>query len=247
MKGVWKDSEVKALFGEVEKCVKGGESLRKAFALHAKKYSRAEGSVRNYYYKEVSRFEKDKGRAKRLCINLENHEKAKFEYFSQEEESEFYNKIKAMVADGMSVRKACLTLAEGNGEKMLRYQNKYRALCKKNEKPMPNNIIRFSKKSNSITDVEIQALFAGLVRLVKRSAQEEAESRVKEREERANRELRRVIATLGERERELDELKNAFMGLKRENEKLMQGVRRNACLKAKVLKETSSKIENKNA
>ena len=152
-----------------------------------------------------------------------------------------------MVSSGMSVRKACLTLANDDGAKMLRYQNKFRALSRKKVEAKPDNIIRFTKRQTSITDAEIQALFAGLVRLVKRSAQEEADARAKEREERANGELRKMIVLLGEREREIERVKEDFASIKKENEKLLQGVRRQSCLKAIVLNEKYKLSKKDNA
>lgn len=236
MKGIWKDSEVKALFCEVESSVEKGESLKNAFSRHADRYKRASGSVRNYYYHEIDRLKGDEKRAERLKIDLKRHNKSSIEYFSKEEESSFFEKIKGMTERGMSVRKACLSLAEGDSGKLLRFQNKYRAICRKKVGEVPDNIIPFTKKNSLITDGEIQALFAGLVRLVKRSAQEEAEARAKEREERANRELRKMIALLGEKDREIENIKSQFLSLKKERENLLQGQRENACLMAEVLK-----------
>lgn len=247
MKGIWKDSEVKALFGEVEKSVTRGKSLKNAFDAHAKRYKRASGSVRNYYYGEIERLKNDSERLERLNIDLSRHAKTSREYFSKEEENKFYQKVKCMVSSGMSVRKACLTLANDDGAKMLRYQNKFRALSRKKVEAKPDNIIRFTKRQTSITDAEIQALFAGLVRLVKRSAQEEADARAKEREERANGELRKMIVLLGEREREIERVKEDFASIKKENEKLLQGVRRQSCLKARVLNEKYKLSKKDNA
>lgn len=237
MKGYWGNDEVKALFREVEKCLARGENLKKAIENHAKKYSRACGSVRNYYYGEISRLKGDETRLKKLGIDLSKHSKNSFEYFSKEEEDEFYSKIKDMVAKGMSVRKACFNLANGDGRKMLRYQNKYRTLCKNICDKKPDNIIQFKKRSNSITDSEIQALFAGLVRLVKRSAQEDAEAKIRERSEQLNSQLRKTMALLGEREHELEKLKGEILIVKKENEKLLQGKRRQACLKVRIFQE----------
>lgn len=240
MKGLWKDSEVKALFCEVKSCLSCGGSLKEAFSRHAQKYRRAEGSVRNYYYRELARLECDKDRANKLDINLQGHKKNNIVYFSKEGEREFFDKIQSMTREGLSVRRACLTLANGDSRQMLRYQNKYRALCKKRENEegeLPNNVIRFCKKQPSITEGEIQALFAGIVRLVRRSCYEDVEQKLKEREEIANKKLRQMIALLGERERELERVKRDFCEVKKENEKLLQGARRNTCLKARVLKE----------
>lgn len=242
MKGIWKDSEVKSLFCEVEKSINNGESLKSAFSRHAYKYSRANGSVRNYYYHELDRLKNDNLRAQRLDIDLSKHEKLEFEYFSKEEEKEFLEKVENMTMNGMSVRGACLSLANGDVGKMLRYQNKYRSVKKKGK--MPDNIIPFTKKSSSITDGEIQALFAGLVRLVKKSAQEEVEYKTKLKEEMANRELRKMMALLGDREKELDKLKEEFISLKKENARLTERFRMNACLKAKIFKREQNVNKN---
>lgn len=243
MNGIWKNQEVKSLFTTVEECIKSGKSLKNAFQKHAQKFKRAEGSVRNYYYHEIDKLKNDEKRTTALGIDLTKHQKAEIQYFSKEEENAFYEKLQDFIKKGMSVRKACLTLAQGDGAKMLRYQNKYRALCKEREKK-PDNIIRFTKRTNTISENELQALFAGLVRLVKRSAVEDAEAKVKEREERANRELRKMIAIIGEKDRQLEEIKAEILIAKKENEKLLQGLRRNSCLKAQILTEKSQKRNN---
>lgn len=236
MNGFWKDEEVKSLFKIAGECGKSGKSLKEAFSSHAKLFKRSAGSVRNYYYKELASLEGNVKRRNRLGIDLKEHERNKIEHFSNDETKKCLEKINDLVRKGSSVRSACLTLAGGDKVKMLRLQNKYRTEMHKEKDKTPDNVIQFVKKSSTISDGELQALFAGLVRLVKRNALEEAEDKIREKQERANREFRKVLALLCEKEKELEKVKEDFSKIKHENDKLVLGERRNRCLKAEVMK-----------
>ena len=192
-KGIWKNQEVKELFLEVENVKANNKPLKDAFINHAKKYNRKPNSVRNYYYHEIDNLSKDSKRLEKLKIDLSKHEKSSIIYFSKEEENDLMKKIDDMVSGGMSVRKACYTLSKGDVGQMLRYQNKYRNFLSKTNSANENNldgekIIKFTKKRTTLTDNEIQSLFMGLVRLVKRNAIEEISDKVKVDFENANQE-----------------------------------------------------------
>lgn len=241
--GIWDNKEVKDLFTSIEKIKKEGQPLRKAFMEHARKYSRQPNSVRNYYYHEIDNLEQDNDRMKELGIDLKNHKKNSIQYFTKDEEENLMEKIDKLVESGCSIRKACLTLSDGDVNQMLRFQNKYRNY-KAKEKPIKkDNIIKFSKKKEKISEAELQALFMGLVRLVKRSATEEINEQVKSTMERASQELRKTIVALNNKEREYRELKDAFIKIKEENSKLVKDMFKLKCDKAGKLHQKFEQID----
>lgn len=243
--GLWSNEEVKDLFMSVEKTKDNGLPLKSAFMEHAKKYSRQPNSVRNYYYHEIDNLDSDKARLNKLGIDLSKHKKSSIQYFSKDEEESLMQKIEGLVESGYSVRKACMTLSNGDINQMLRFQNKYRNY-KAKEKPIEkDNIIKFAKKKEGISESEIQALFMGLVRLVKRSAQEEATSQTKTLIERANIELRKTIVSLNNKEKEYRELKEQYLKVKEENSRLVKDVFKLKCDKASKLKTQFENIANK--
>ena len=233
MKGVWKDEEVKALFDAVKQVKQQSKPIKEAFSEHAAKFSRQPNSVRNYYYNEVENLKKDKERLKRLDIDLHEHEKVERKHFSQQEKLEVIEKIKSMVQGGCSVRKACLELSGGDVATMLRYQNKYRSL----QEQKPNNVLKFRGRPSSITDSDLQGLFMGLVRLVKKNAAEKMKKQMeKEREE-----SRVLLAKLGQKERELNFLKEDAARLKSENLSLKRKLMMQNCVIAQKI--TSKKAK----
>ncbi len=241
MKGIWNNNEVKDLFSEVEDCKEKNKSLKLAFIAHAQKYGRKPNSVRNYYYHEVDNLKLDGGRLKALGINLQNHSKNSIAYFSKDEEGVLMKKVEDMVKRGMSVRKACLTLSNGDVNLMLRFQNKYRNyLAKSKPKPkntLPDNVIAFRKTAKTLTDGEVQSLFMGLVRLVKRNALEESEMAYQNKLNKANELLRKAIVSLKDKERDENKLKEEITKLKTENLRLTNLNLQLKCSKATALRE----------
>lgn len=296
MKGLWEEEEVKTLLNEVKGCCKKGLSLKDAFYLHAQKFGRKPNSVRNYYYHEISLLEKDFMRAEKVGFDKENHKISEIKFFSQEQESELIKKIDSLVEEGFSVRRACLTLANNDASKMLRYQNKYRnfkskqnfensktksenvkqtqnetniktqtkqeetqnqpnklnlkeeinfenlieksnvqkinqnkndvkkeqqdlSLYSQNENSCPqkqDNIVQFVKNP-PLTDSDIQSLFMGLVRLVKRNALQKTKEEMGQTLLQANRQLRQSIVLLAGKEKKLKNLEKEFKKIKQEN------------------------------
>ena len=249
MKGIWNNAEVKALFSEVENCKNKNKTLREAFIEHAKKYNRQPNSVRNYYYHEVDELSRDDKRLKSLGINLDRHKKNSIIYFSEEEENKLMEEISKLVRNGVSVRKACFMLSNGDVGQMLRYQNKYRNFIAKQSLPkmktsevkdsLPNqnNIIAFKKTQKTLSDSEVQSLFMGLVRLVKKNAIIEGEEKYKGELNVANSLLRKAITQINSQERELEKLKCEYKKLKNENSKLSESVLKIKCKKAELLNE----------
>lgn len=233
MKGVWKDEEVKSLFKAVEDNKQAGKPTREAFETHAKKFGRKANSVRNYYYHELENLQSDLQRASRLEINLAEHKKNHFSKFSEEEKNNIICKIQEKLSQGYSVRKACLLLSGGDAKEMLRLQNKYRT-----NQAQPSNVIAFKKKQNSkITDADINELFMGLVKLIKKTALEEAKQSLSDQTLQSNLTIRKLVTQIGEKQRELSFLKEDYLNLKKENAMLKKKLLFATCLKAKVLTE----------
>ena len=234
MKGIWKDEEVKSLFSEVESSKAAGKAIREAFNEHAQKYGRKPNSVRNYYYHEIDRLHDDKQRTKRLNINLASHEKSQFSFFTEEEKNRMINKIKEKLDEGYSVRKACLMLSGGDVKEMLRLQNKYRA----SESSKQSNVLKFKARStNKITEGDINSLFMGLVKLVKKNALEEAKSQVSAEKIESSATIRKLIMEMGQKDRELKFLRDDYTSLKRENSLLKKKLLLATCYKAHEMSE----------
>lgn len=251
MKGIWKNQEVKDLFKAVETIKDQNKSLKDAFILHAKKYARKPNSVRNYYYMEVDRLKNDPKRLARLGLDLNKHKKNEIVYFSDKEQDKLLQDIDRLVKSGQSVRSACLKLSNGDISLMLRYQNKYRNYLakQKSHDQSQDNIIKFAKKKTLISESELQALFMGLVRLVKRSAEETANAKNDEALKKANSDLRLALQELSNKDRQIRLLKESFLKIKQENSKLTEQVMKlkvdkASKLRAKLNRENSEKTQN---
>lgn len=217
MKTIWSDEEVKSLFKDVENAKEDNKPLRDAFSAHAKKFNRKTNSVRNYYYHEVDNLSMDIVRKNRLRINLEKHIKNKLIPFSKEQEEKFLKEIKSLTSNGMSVRSACFKLSNGDMTLMTRLQNKFQNMKKERE---PNNIITFRKKQKILTESDINSLFMGLVKLIKKNTTEEMTEKFKEEKETKEYLLKKAYLELNKKEKELNTLKERYESIKAENLKL---------------------------
>lgn len=218
MKSIWSDEEVKSLFNTVEEKRGKGESLKNAFSMHAQKFHRKGNSVRNYYYYEVDNLQKDDARRTRLNIDLKKHIKNRLVPFSKEQEEKFLSEVKALTDKGMSVRSACFKLSNGDMTLMTRLQNKFQNL-KKEKAEKKDNIITF-KSRKTLTDADINSLFAGLVKLVKKNAYEEVNVKIKEEKETSEYLLKEAYLELNKKEKEINKLKdelNMFKGRKKQD------------------------------
>lgn len=226
MKSIWSDEEVKSLFNTVEEKRGKGESLKNAFSMHAQKFHRKGNSVRNYYYHEVDNLQKDDARRTRLNINLKKHIKNRLVPFSKEQEEKFLSEVKALTDKGMSVRSACFKLSNGDMTLMTRLQNKFQNL-KKEKAEKKDNIITF-KSRKTLTDADINSLFAGLVKLVKKNAYEEVNVKIKEEKETSEYLLKEAYLELNKKEKEINKLKNEL--------NMFKGRKKQDLLKAKLKK-----------
>ncbi len=120
--------EAKQLIDYIAAGKKEGKALSYLFASFGDKHGRAKGSVRNYYYSLLKR--QDDERVVKL-LNGTNLSVEKIRAFSEEETDAALKSILKEKAKGMSVRRAIKNIAAGDDKLMLRLQNKYRNVLKK--------------------------------------------------------------------------------------------------------------------
>ncbi len=242
---LWNDDEVKSLFNEVEYCKNNQQALRMAFVLHAKKFKRKPNSVRNYYYKEVDNLASNEQRCKSLGIELEKHQKTHFVAFDEKEEEKLLNDVSEMVANGKSVRAACQILSGGNLSLMTRLQNKYQ-----NSKKKESNVIPFRQKQKLLTENDINSLFMGLVKLIKKTAIEDFMEKTKLEKQSSSFLLKKAFLDLNKKDKQIADLRADFEKLKEENKTLLtqleKSASKNDALKQHLLKNKGENfLENK--
>lgn len=233
----WSDKEIKDLFNQVENFKNQNMTMKEAFEAYAKIYQRKPNSVRNYYYFELENLKKDPKKCNFLNIDLKNHEKNDFVLFNKDQESQLIQQVDALLAQGKSVRSACLTLAKGDLTLMTRLQNKYQNIKRKDKK-----IIAFKKKQISLTEQDINSLFLGLVKLIKKTAVEDYLS--KNRQTYSNTTLKRVYLDLNNKALQLAQLREELEKVKAENMAL-KSVKQQA-FKDHLNKNNQNKFEKEN-
>ena len=118
MKGThtgWTEQEDAALLERVLDARRTRKPLKTAFDAVAETTHRRPNSVRNHYYTQLK--------------SSERAEPA-FSPFSEEETDRLLNAVLVALSNGKSVRACTLAMANGDTRRMLRFQNKYRALLK---------------------------------------------------------------------------------------------------------------------
>lgn len=235
MSNSWSNEEIKDLFSLVEKYKLNGKSLLEAFESHAKKYNRKPLSVRNYYYLKVDEFLHDEKLSKKFEINIEMHQKNNFAKFDERQTQKLLDYIKARTSAGKSVRSACLEIVGNDAKKLVRLQNKYRLemnkakslKTEKNQK-ISSNYANFSKKTaknlqnssnnlinfpaeqkalpQKLTDAEIQSLFLGLVKLVKKSTLIDIDEQIKQEQEKLSVIIRKSTIEINEKNEKIEKL-----------------------------------------
>ncbi|MBQ8375199.1 MAG: hypothetical protein IJX98_06490 [Clostridia bacterium] len=134
------EEEARELVAYVEEGRRRGKTLTALFAAYGLEHGRARGSVRNYYYALMKNEKKDE----RIVKLLDGTQLSvgKIRAFTEEEADEVIRSILLEKAKGMSVRKAIFTLSGGDDKLMLRLQNKYRNILKKN----PERIAKMARE-----------------------------------------------------------------------------------------------------
>lgn len=113
----WSERERRQLFDAVEQAMRERMPLRRAFEWFAEQTGRKTNSVRNYYYTEQRRQNPDRGTS--------------FTPFDEQELEMLLDAMAKGRAQGKSVRRIALELSDGDERGMLRFQNKYRSMVKK--------------------------------------------------------------------------------------------------------------------
>ncbi len=105
-----------------------GKTLSYLFETYGKEHSRAKGSVRNYYYAFLKR--QDDDRVRRI-LEGKGLSAGEIKPFTEEETEALLQKVVEGRKRGLSVRRSILEASGGDEKLMLRMQNKYRNLLKK--------------------------------------------------------------------------------------------------------------------
>ena len=147
------EEEAKTLVEYIKEGKRKGKTLTYLFASYGLEHGRAKGSVRNYYYALMKNERRDERIVKLLDGSSLSVEKIK--EFSPEETDEVLRSILKEKSKGISVRKAIFNLSGGDDKLMLRLQNKYRNMLKK----QPEKIAEVAKEMGF--DEEAERLLSG--------------------------------------------------------------------------------------
>ncbi len=124
------EDEARSLVEFIKEGKRKGKTLTYLFESYGMQRGRAKGSVRNYYYALMKNEKGDKRIDKLLDGSALSVEKIR--EFTEEETDEVLRNILTEKSKGFSVRRAIYNLANGDDKLMLRLQNKYRNMLKKN-------------------------------------------------------------------------------------------------------------------
>lgn len=123
------EEEAKRLVEYIKRGKAVGKTLTWLFASYGDANGRARGSVRNYYYALMKNQKQDERIVKLLDGSSLRVEKIR--EFTEEETDEALKSILEEKSKGLSVRRAICNLSGGDDKLMLRLQNKYRNVLKK--------------------------------------------------------------------------------------------------------------------
>ena len=123
------EEEAKSLVEYIWEGKQAGKTLTYLFAAYGAAHGRAKGSVRNYYYALM----KNRGKDERVVKLLDGKQLSveQIREFTEEETDRVLRSILAEKSKGVSVRRAICNIARGDDKLMLRLQNKYRNVLKK--------------------------------------------------------------------------------------------------------------------
>ena len=117
-----------------------GKTLSYLFETYGKEHNRAKGSVRNYYYAFLKK--RDDLRVRAILAGKEL-KAGEIKPFTEEETDEMLKNVLLEKSKGLSVRRAIMNLAGGDDKLMLRIQNKYRNVQKK----QPERLMRVAQEA----------------------------------------------------------------------------------------------------
>ena len=143
---------------------KAGKTLTALFKSYGEQHGRARGSVRNYYY-ALMRSAKSDERVMKL-LDGKDLSVEKIREFTEEETHDALKSILAEKSKGVSVRRAILNVAGEDRKKMLRLQNKFRNVLKK----QPEKILQAEKELGIKTSAFAAKKAASAKLCVKRAA-----------------------------------------------------------------------------
>ena len=123
------EEEAKSLVEYIWEGKQAGKTLTYLYAAYGAAHGRAKGSVRNYYYALM----KNRGKDERVVKLLDGKQLSveQIREFTEEETDRVLRSILAEKSKGVSVRRAICNIAKGDDKLMLRLQNKYRNVLKK--------------------------------------------------------------------------------------------------------------------
>ncbi len=158
----WSEEERQALLEAAQKAVQEHRPIKHVFEQFARKTGRRANSIRNYYYMEQKRLQPDR--------------RPSFIPFDQKELEDLLEAMAEGRAQGKSVRKIALELSGGDERGMLRFQNKYRSILKRNPQLMQGKLKELLEKQQINTQknereailqekfpAEVKSLFCRLI------------------------------------------------------------------------------------
>ncbi|MBR2221278.1 MAG: hypothetical protein IKK20_01645 [Clostridia bacterium] len=219
---VWTRAEICKLFSVVEEYKKQNKPLLSAFRDFAARFARRPASVRNFYYQQLKIFQDSPNLCQDWGIDLDKHQKKPAAMFTKQELATAMAGVENLVQKGHSVRGACKIVSNGDATTMLRLQNKYHA-----QKAAQNpKVLVMPTKTAALSDGEINSLLLGLIKLVRKSAEDAAQRNVAEKIRLANTQLRASIKNLADKQREVQNLREKFEILTTEKEKLREEIQK---------------------
>ncbi len=126
------EEEAKNLVEFIKEGKSKGKTLTYLFEAYGLQRGRAKGSVRNYYYALMKNEKQDERIVKLLDGSTLSVEKIR--EFTEQETDAALRSILTEKSKGISIRRAIFNLAGGDDKLMLRLQNKYRNMLKKEPK-----------------------------------------------------------------------------------------------------------------
>lgn len=141
------EEEARNLVEYIKEGKQKGKTLTYLFETYGLQHGRAKGSVRNYYY-TLMKNERGDERIVRL-LDGSDLSVEKIKEFSPEETDSVLRSILTEKSKGMSVRKAIFNLSQGDDKLMLRLQNKYRNVLKKQPQKLAEIAVEMGLKEEA--------------------------------------------------------------------------------------------------